>query len=102
VKLTEGERFTLIETGIGWDGVGLFKFDDPIMGEQLITDFDENMTSTIFYIGGFGYQLDYNGGPSLTRVELIAVPEPGALASLVGGMGMLLGLQRFRRWGAKR
>jgi PEP-CTERM motif len=25
------------------------------------------------------------------------VPEPGSLASLMGGLGMLLGLQRFRR-----
>lgn len=31
--------------------------------------------------------------------SLVSVPEPGILVSLFGGMGVLLGLQRFRRRG---
>jgi fibronectin-binding autotransporter adhesin len=31
------------------------------------------------------------------QVNLVVVPEPGALAGLLGGFGMLMGLQRFRR-----
>jgi autotransporter-associated beta strand protein len=30
-------------------------------------------------------------------VTLLAMPEPGAVASLIGGIGMLLGMQRFRK-----
>lgn len=30
-------------------------------------------------------------------VTLVAVPEPGVLLTLAGGIGTLLGLQRFRR-----
>jgi autotransporter-associated beta strand protein len=33
------------------------------------------------------------------QVNLIVIPEPGALAGLLGGFGMLMGLQRFRRRG---
>jgi autotransporter-associated beta strand protein len=31
------------------------------------------------------------------QVNLIVIPEPGALVGLLGGYGMLIGLQRFRR-----
>jgi autotransporter-associated beta strand protein len=33
------------------------------------------------------------------QVNLIVIPEPGAFAGLLGGLGMLMGLQRFRRRG---
>ena len=41
----------------------------------------------------YGAQLVANGA----YVEVLPVPEPGTLASLIGGFGMLAGLQRFRR-----
>lgn len=97
-KLGDETRLTLINAQGSWDGVGLFKITDPFLGEQVIEDFvagDPN-SGTLFYIGSNGFKLDYNGGNG-TLVQLVAVPEPGALASLVGGLGMLLGLQRFRR-----
>lgn len=96
-RLTEGTALTLITYSGGWDA-GLFKYNGTI-----IDDYDPvfNAASTIFYIGAYGFRLDYDAGFSGNNVNLIAVPEPGALASLIGGIGMLLGLQRFRRWSAK-
>ncbi len=47
------------------------------------------------FVSGNEYVLDYNFGGN--SVALLAVPEPGAITSLLGGLGMLLGLQRFRR-----
>ena len=45
---------------------------------------------------------DFSGNPVEYDLVLIAVPEPGAIASLASGLGMLLGLQRFRRRGGRR
>jgi|GEM_PF-5391871 len=77
---------------------GLFKVNGKLM-----LDYQAGVTQIqdAFWIGQNGYWIDYNysGG---TQVALIAVPEPGALASLLGGMGMLVGLQRFRRWGSSK
>lgn len=47
---------------------------------------------------GTQFAVDYFGGDGNDVVlTLIAVPEPGALGSLLSGLGMLAGLQRFRR-----
>jgi hypothetical protein len=59
-----------------------------------------------------GFYIDENGDPTSqsyvmrltindTIVRLIAVPEPNVALSLVAGAGALLGLQRFRRRGAR-
>ena len=43
--------------------------------------------------------LDAHGNKDVvvaTASSLLSVPEPGVLVSLVGGVGVLLGLQRFR------
>ena len=32
-----------------------------------------------------------------STASILSVPEPGVLVSLAGGVGVLLGLQRFRR-----
>jgi autotransporter-associated beta strand protein len=42
------------------------------------------------------YQGNGDGGPIGNDV-LISIPEPATMLSLVGGLGMLVGLQRFRR-----
>lgn len=47
-----------------------------------------------FTVGSNMYQLTYNGGGN--TVILTVVPEPGAYASLLAGLGILAGLQRFR------
>ncbi len=54
-----------------------------------------------FIAGGNQYTIDYNdlGG---TAVSLVVVPEPGIAASLLGGFGMLVGLQRIRRRSDRR
>jgi hypothetical protein len=53
--------------------------------------------------GGFVFDVFYGVNSTNTTsgndidVELIAVPEPGTWASLLGGIGMLLAWQRSRR-----
>ena len=42
------------------------------------------------------FRVNYAGGDGNDLV-LRAVPEPGTIVTLLGGMGALLGLQRFRR-----
>ncbi len=58
--------------------------------------------------GGYQVQLSYRDDASTPAFELsggndvsvlVTVPEPGTLATIASGLGMLLGLQRFRRRG---
>lgn len=44
-------------------------------------------------VGNTQFNIDYRAN----SVVLVAIPEPGSLVSLLGGLGTLLGLQRFRR-----
>ncbi len=51
-----------------------------------------------FSFGSNTYQLNYNGGTSGNTVLLtVVVPEPSTYVALLGGIGMLTGLRRFRR-----
>jgi hypothetical protein len=38
----------------------------------------------------------FSGGNDIA-LQLMAIPEPGTWATLMSGLGMLMGLQRFRR-----
>ncbi|MEI9892984.1 MAG: autotransporter-associated beta strand repeat-containing protein [Chthoniobacter sp.] len=69
-----------------WNG-GLFTYNGSVIPD------DTNLT-----VGAKSFRLDYNFNGN--SVALIAVPEPGALVSLGGGLGLLLGLRRLRRRGA--
>jgi fibronectin-binding autotransporter adhesin len=70
-------------TAGSWDG-DLFTY-----GGNVILD-DQPLT-----VGENEFTLDYNYNNN--SVALLAVPEPGSLFSLLGGCGLLAGLQRFRR-----
>lgn len=81
------DRFTLVDND-GTDPVntiGVFTFG----GTRLV----EN---TIFTVGTQKFLISYVGGDG-NDVVLSAVPEPATAATLLGAMGTLIGMQRFRR-----
>ena len=64
--------------------------------------------SNVFALNGQDYLISYTADTTLTTVgnfgsvqgndvALMAVPEPSSFASLLAGLGSLVGLQRFRR-----
>jgi|GEM_PF-1662093 len=75
--------------GFGPGTYTLISSSNPILG-----DLDPaNFAGTI---GEYDAQLAFtNGGKDLALI--VAVPEPGSGAALLGGLGVLLGLQRLRR-----
>ncbi|RYD61678.1 MAG: PEP-CTERM sorting domain-containing protein [Verrucomicrobiaceae bacterium] len=73
--LTNGQTFTFLS------------------GSSITGTFAGLSDGTVFAVGSNHFEINYTE----TIVELIAVPEPASAASLLGGLGMLLGLQRFRR-----
>jgi hypothetical protein len=59
----------------------------------------------MFLLAGQIWQISYFDDASTPGFELaggndvtlLAVPEPGAVVSLIGGIGVLLGLRRYRK-----
>ncbi len=65
--------------------------------------FTTSFNSNQFVIDTSSFANGFNGTFSLVQnnnsldLQYLAVPEPGTIVSLLGGIGMLTGLQRFRR-----
>lgn len=84
VSLALGTQFTLLTYQGTWNG-GLFN-----VGGTPIAD------GGIFTLGANQFQLDYNAGANGNNLTLVAVPEPGSAALLLGGLAGLLGFRRRR------
>lgn len=86
VALASNTAFTFITyTAGGWDG---YEFS-----------YNGNLVPNGGYLtsGANTFQLTYNGGANSNNVILTVVPEPGTAINLLGGLGALAGLARFRR-----
>lgn len=72
-------------------------------GGVIVTDkFGTNVSfsgnaGTLVSLNGEQFKLSYTAGVDGNDVALLAVPEPSTWAMMVGGFGMLLGVQRMRR-----
>jgi autotransporter-associated beta strand protein len=88
--LTSGSMSLMTYT-TPWDG------DFFSVNGSIIDDYDAtlNPNSAIFNIEGGSYRLDYDAGGN--TVALLAVPEPGSVAALLGGLAALTALRRRRR-----
>jgi autotransporter-associated beta strand protein len=80
--LALGRSFTVIDnTGLG----------------AIVGTFGNLAQNSIFTSGLNTFQANYLGGTGNDLVLVTGVPEPSAALMLLSGMGLLLGLQRFRR-----
>lgn len=73
--LTEGQTFTFIT------------------GSSVVGQFAGLPDGALLTLGSNSYSIDYTP----TSVALVVVPEPNSLVALAGGIGLLVGLRRFRR-----
>lgn len=87
-----GETFTIINN----DAADLISFSVGALftynGGSALAD-DTRFTTP----QGFEFEINYNGGSGNDVVLTTIVPEPGSATVLLAGIGMLAGLQRFRR-----
>jgi len=112
--LNLSSQFTLkLQTLDGSNNPGaLGSFDGSVnhLWTSVITTngFVGTFNSSAFAVNTAGFQSAFNGSfsviqdasnPNALDLQYLAVPEPGSLVSLLGGLGMLAGLQRFRRGG---
>jgi hypothetical protein len=76
------------------------------LADAVIGTFAGLADGATFNVGGANFRIEYDadfgtlaqaGGNDIALVALNTIPEPGALAALLGGAGVLVGLRRFRR-----
>jgi hypothetical protein len=60
---------------------------------SIVGEFAGLPDGTLLTVGNNSYTIDYTA----TAVSLVSIPEPSAAASLIGGLGLLMGMRRRRK-----
>ena len=93
-----GDLYVIINGGAGATGTGTDVFGNVNTSGPIPTYTNSNgfVFDVLYAVTPTG-QTTYNSGGNDVALELVAVPEPGTWASLIGGLGMLVAWQRSRR-----
>ena len=80
-----------------WSGTQLGGGTDQIFFGTDATGLTAPQIALVSFLNPAGFAAGTYGATQLSTGELVAVPEPGAAVSLLGGLGLLLGIRRRRR-----
>jgi hypothetical protein len=97
-----GDTFFIVENGTGFEVSSEFA-NAPVLGGNIegsigsYTDAAGDVFKVSYTANALSGDFDPGSGQDVAVQIFSAVPEPGSFATVLSGLGLLLGLQRFRR-----
>ena len=80
-----------------WSGLEAGGGTDQIFFGTDATGLTSGQIALVSFLNPAGFAAGTYGATQLSTGELVVVPEPGAAVSLLGGLGLLLGVRRRRK-----